>query len=66
MPEQDKGVIPVGPIIPWQGCSSAEPASASPDGNSITQEKKLNKSKRLLSSRLYDDSLKSERFVLLH
>jgi len=36
MQMQNKGVIPVDPVIPWQGCSSAEPTSASPDINNIT------------------------------
>jgi len=57
MPLQDEGVIPVDPIIPWQGCSSAEPASASPDINSVTNfdRRKRRQDKKLivcLSNRL--------------
>jgi hypothetical protein len=36
MPLQNKGVIPVDPSYSLAGCSSAEPASASLDINSIT------------------------------
>ena len=62
MQMQNKGVIPVDPIIPWQGCSSAEPASASSDNNNIAklqQEKKNrnNKLNRLLVEPSSDGSL---------
>ncbi len=42
-PKQDNGVMIVGPIIPRQGYTSAEPASALPDKRIIACKKRIRK-----------------------